>query len=54
MRVAKIDGHSLIFSTVNKRERKNEIFDVLKSLSVNFINGRILRAADPVVGSSRH
>ena len=43
-----------IDSRVNKRERKNEIFDVLKSQSANFINSPFLRAADPVGGSYRH
>ena len=43
-----VGGPKDIDSRVNKRERKNEIFDVLKSQSVNFINSPILRAADPV------
>ena len=43
-----------IDSRVNKRERKNEIFDVLKSQLVNFINSPVFRAADPVGGSYRH
>ena len=49
-----VGGPKDIDSRVNKRERKNEIFNVLKSQSVNFNKSPILRGADPVGGSCRH